>query len=246
MTSTGTPRKTKKMIDRATIDAGIKMLKATPPKVETEFTQKATVEMATTVAADLFAKGYNAAEVRKMVIEALGLDLSPATVGSYLKGAPVETPPKSRSKKKSKGTVGKNEAKAETAPAPAEDAGQTAVQTPDASEHRPSADAAALPLEIAEASVDGAGQTAEPTPDVTDPALTEDAMDMQPETPDASPAADMTTVDTDTDADTEGLNRRLDEMMNADDDAPVADVTAERAGPVAGDPSHATSDAEDL
>lgn len=238
MTSTGTPRKTKKMIDRATIDAGIKMLKATPPKVETEFTQKATVEMATTVAADLFAKGYNAAEVRKMVIKAFGLDLNPATVGSYLKGAPVETPAKSRSKKKSKGKAGKNEVAAESAPSPAEDAGQTAVQTPDASEHRPSADAPALHADIPKAPADDPRQTAEQTPEALDHAQGEDAQEPQPEIVNTPVEANVAVVtDASSDEEPDKMQQFLDEFDRDAADAVTDDASAS---------PHATTDAEDL
>jgi len=154
MTNTDKPRKTKKMIDRATIEAGIKMLMATPPKVETEFTQKDTVEMAATAAAHLFAQGYDKADVREKLIETFGLDLSPAAVGSYLKGASVKTSVKSGRKGKGKGKP----VTTQVAVAPAEDAEQTAEDILDASDHTLTADTRDTQPEIAEAS------TADETP----------------------------------------------------------------------------------
>lgn len=234
MTSTGTPRKTKKMIDRATIDAGIKMLKATPPKVETEFTQKATVEMAATVAADLFAKGYNTVEVREKLIEAFGLDLSLATVGSYLKGAPVETPAKSRRKKKGKEKAGTTEVIVETAPAPAEDPELTAVQTPDAAEHTPSADAPASHPEIPEAPADDTGQTGEQTPEAPDQA----PQKPQPEIGDNPADANVAVVsDASSDEEPDAMQQFLDEFDKEAADAKTDDASTS---------SYATSDAEDL
>lgn len=207
---------TNQMIDIAAIEALSAQMKALPPKPQTKFAPK---EAVARIAADVVAlldRGYSIGDVHEMVTKAYDLKITEGTLQSYLRSAMKTVANDGGSKVSAKRSRKRKPA------------------IPDA------------PSEFLPAPAQDAEQTAEPMPDVADPALSEDAMDMQPETADASPAADMTTDDTDTDADTDGLNRRLDEMMNTEDDASVADVTAETAGPVEGDTPHATSDAEDL